>query len=416
MNSSSIHGTPSIPSDLKQQNRKTVLSFFGDNREHTASEIASGTGISKLTVMKAIQFFCDKGILVSTGKGSSTERGGKRPVYFSFSYDKYTLNITMWPDSLSFTLFKLNHMDTRQVTHQWLIPSDPSEAFALIRQYSMDFLQANGVSTGDLYGVTLSTAGIVDYEDLVLLYSSQSPSWGTDIPVGKYLTDIFGTAPYYFVENSGKCIGRAVYARQKAHAQRTLVLFTSWGISAALIRDGMILNGRDSIIGEIGHMTLDPHYPVQCTCGNYGCAEQLLSIPHLIQEITQDPPPSSSPLYNLPVALITLNHVFTASRQGDSYARKKVEGLALHFAALLRNTVLSFDPEVVVLVGDYAAADDYFDACLKENLARFRYFTSGSPFEIQYDRSPLLELDAEGGAIAMVEHFISQPSTYEEES
>ncbi len=78
--------------------------------------------------------------------------------------------------------------------------------------------------------------------------------------------------------------------------------------------------------------------------------------------------------------------------------------------------MLSFDPEVVVLVGDYAAADDYFDACLKENLARFRYFTSGSPFEIQYDRSPLLELDAEGGAIAMVEHFISQPSTYEEES
>ena len=40
----------------------------------------------------------------------------------------------------------------------------------------------------------------------------------------------------------------------------------------------------------------------------------------------------------------------------------------------------AFDPELVIVVGDYSAADVYFDRCLKERLSRFHYFSSGSPF------------------------------------
>ncbi len=405
---------PSIPSDLKQENRRRVLAFFIDNQEHTASEIAAETGISKLTVMKAIQFFCEKGILSSAGKGSSTERGGKRPACYRFSYDQYTLHISMWPDSLSLTLSRLNSSPLRQVTHRWLIPPTPQEAFAVIRQHVDALLAEAGVSPGELYGVSLSTAGIVDYKRLVLRYSSQSPSWGADIPVGDYLREIFGDGLYFFVENTGKCIGRAVYARQKVSVKRTLVLFTSWGISAAFLQDGRILNGRDSIIGEIGHMTLDPYDTEQCSCGSFGCAEHMLSVPRLIRDVTADPPPASSPLYNIPPALISLEKLFTASRQGDEYARGKVRILAKRFAALLRNTALAFDPELVVFVGDYAAADPYFDTCLQEQFSLFHYFMSGSPFRVSYDQSPLLELDAAGGDIAMAEHFISSPALYEE--
>ena len=404
---------PSVPSDLKQQNRHTILSIFSDNCEHTASEIAEKTGISKLTVMKAIQFFCEKGILTSSGKGSSTERGGKRPACYCFSYDKCSLNITMWPDRLCFTLFRLNQTVVRQQSMQWVIPSAPKDAFAILGRYAMDFLADSHVTVEDLYGVNLSTAGIVDYENLVLRYSSHSPAWGTDIPVGQYLREIFGKSPFYFVENSGKCIGRAVFARQPDSSLRTLVMFTSWGISAALIREGKILNGRDSIIGEIGHMTLDPYDAEPCSCGSYGCAERLLSASRLMQEIALSPPPPISPLSNF-TSLVTLGNVFTASHQGDPYARQLVRRRAEYFADLLRNTALAFDPELVIVVGDYSAADVYFDRCLKERLSRFHYFSSGSPFRIAYDQSPLEKLDAEGGAIAMLEHFISQPYLYEE--
>ena len=64
---------PATPSVLKYHNRELILNCFRDNQEHSVADIVARTGISKLTVMRAIQFFCRKNILVSSGKGESTE-------------------------------------------------------------------------------------------------------------------------------------------------------------------------------------------------------------------------------------------------------------------------------------------------------------------------------------------------------
>ena len=47
-------------------------------------------------------------------------------------------------------------------------------------------------------------SGIVDYDNLILKYSVHSPEWGSDIPVGEYLREIFGDVPCFFIENAGK--------------------------------------------------------------------------------------------------------------------------------------------------------------------------------------------------------------------
>ena len=98
---------PAIPTALKHRNRKIVLNCFRDYQEHTVADIVARTGISKLTVMRAIQFFCAKKIIVSSGKGSSTEQGGKKPEYFRFGLKKYLLTIMMWPETLGLRLFDM---------------------------------------------------------------------------------------------------------------------------------------------------------------------------------------------------------------------------------------------------------------------------------------------------------------------
>ena len=93
-----------IPSDLKLNNRIQVLNVFKCGREYTANEVAGKIGLSRQTVMKAIQFFVDKGLLTPAGKGASTNVGGKKPVLFSLSSDKYLLCIEIWPEELNFIL------------------------------------------------------------------------------------------------------------------------------------------------------------------------------------------------------------------------------------------------------------------------------------------------------------------------
>lgn len=405
---------PAVPSALKYRNRELVLGCFRDNQEHSVADVVSRTGISKLTVMRAIQFFCAKGVLVSSGKGESTEQGGKRPEFFRFGLKKYLLNIMLWPETLGITLFDMGLKEIRRSSFAWIIPATPEQAFAFVREQAMLLLGQCGITCEDLFGVSLSTSGIVDYDSLVLKYSVHSPEWGTDIPVGRFLRDIFGDSPCYFVENAGKNISRAILRQHQETDKRMLVLFTSWGISGALIQEGKILSGRDSLIGEIGHIILDPADTEQCSCGSYGCFERLVSVARLRKRIAADPPPASSPLAKLAPEAVGLNQLFFASRQGDDYARAYVSYLADCFSTLLRNVSLVFNPETVVFVGDYAIADEFFDARMKENFMQFRYLASGSPMEIRYDTRLLPELDARGGAVALLERFFSDPALYED--
>ena len=403
-----------VPSTLKHYNRELILSCFRDNQEHSVADVVSRTGISKLTVMRAIQFFCGKGILVSSGKGESTEQGGKKPEYFRFAYKKYVLNIMMWPEMLGLTFFDMNLRTICRSSFPWIIPASPQRAFDFVRNEAARLMEEYGISQSDIYGVSLSTSGIVDYENSVLKYSVHSPEWGTDIPVGKYLEDIFGKGCCYFVENAGKSISRSVLSEQEEPDKRILVLFTTWGLSGAFIENGRILNGRDSIIGEIGHMVLDPSDGELCSCGSYGCLERLVSVARLRKSIAAAPPPESSPLSKLAPESVNLQHLFFASRQEDSYARDYVSYLADCFATLLRNVSLVFNPETVVFVGDYAQADEYFDSCVQKKLRQFRYLASGRDIEIVYDDRALFEMDAKGGAHALINHFFSREDLYED--
>ena len=54
---------PAMPSNLKIINRFNILKCFRDGECHTVSEVSAITGISKITSMRAIHFFCEKGIL-----------------------------------------------------------------------------------------------------------------------------------------------------------------------------------------------------------------------------------------------------------------------------------------------------------------------------------------------------------------
>lgn len=402
---------PAVPSALKYRNRELILGCFRDHQEHTVADIVARTGISKLTVMRAIQFFCSKNILISSGKGESTELGGKRPEYFRFGCRKYLLTIMLWPETLGLTLFDMELHEIRRSSFSWIIPATPELAFVFVREQAMALLTQAGIRCDDLYGVSLSTSGIVDYDSLVLKYSVHSPEWGSDIPVGDYLKNIFGGCPYYFVENAGKSISRAILAEENPE-KRILVLFTSWGLSGALIQDGKILSGRDSLIGEVGHMILDPTDTEQCSCGSYGCVERLVSIARLRKRIAMDPPPYTSPLSKVPPEAVGLNHLFFASRQEDAYARSYVTYLADCFSALLRNVSLVFNPETVVFVGDFAIADDYFDQRMRQQFNQFHYLASSSPMEVRYDTRLLPELDARGGAIALLDHFFADPNLY----
>ena len=86
-----------VPADIKLVNRRKILEYLMSGEKCTAADICNATGISKPTTMRALQYFCERGLLESAGLGKSTRVGGKRPEYFVFSDVRKILCIALWP-------------------------------------------------------------------------------------------------------------------------------------------------------------------------------------------------------------------------------------------------------------------------------------------------------------------------------
>ncbi|MCP1102131.1 N-acetylglucosamine repressor [Aequitasia blattaphilus] len=392
-------GIGALPVDLKVRNRMLILNAIKDGNLYSAADIAKETGISRPTVVKSIQYFIDRNLIVSQGKGESTEIGGKKPELYGFIYKKLLLTITMWPDFLALNLCTMNLKKIASVKIEAPIKNNPQEAFDLIREKSLSLITQQGYQLSDLYGVSLSTAGTIDYETGNLKYSSRTPLWGTNVPIKKHMREIFGEKVEILIENAGKMTGRYELVRSEEEQNRILVLFSTWGLSACLIERGHVLSGDDSLIGEVGHMVIDPHDEVLCGCGSYGCAERMLSI-EKVKRLSKNED-------------ITFEELFIASQKGEEWAREIVKYLANTFAYLVRNISLVFNPNVVVFQGDYSHADDYFKNTLKNRLSEFKYYPKGGAFEIEYNEMSLEELDLSGALNFLQRKFFQDEALYQ---
>ena len=91
MNQTAGGGRGALPSDLKRINRRKILEYFRKGETLTAADVHRMSGVSRPTVMRALQYFCRTGALKSAGIGSAAALGGKKPELFAFGDERRIL-------------------------------------------------------------------------------------------------------------------------------------------------------------------------------------------------------------------------------------------------------------------------------------------------------------------------------------
>ena len=285
---------------------------------------------------------------------------------------------------------------------QTAIADMPLDALlSALKEAAFAYLADTGLTVDNLYGVMLSVPGTVDYDLSMLRYNAKAPEWGTNVMLGERLKEIFGADKTVFVGNAGKSSGRAILIDQPAYAERrVMTLFTTWGVSACMIERGHVLNGRDSLIGEIGHMVISDSAKTTCGCGKSGCLESLVSI-HNVKRMLREA--GAQELCDG----LTLPRLFELSAAGDTRAQEAVRYLAHCFAVMLHNLSLAYNQEVVVIQGDFAWADALFDSALREELRQFCYYPSGEAFDVVYDKRDIALQSLRGGAEVLKKKYFA---------
>ncbi len=133
--------------------------------------------------------------------------------------------------------------------------------------------------------IGISTAGQVDSENGIVVYSTDNIPYYTGMMVKKIIENKTGIPT--FVENdvNAFAMGEAKFGAAKGKSD-FMALTYGTGIGGALFLDNKLYKGMGSSAGEFGHMITHAGGK-QCTCGGEGCYECYASTRALLESVNK---------------------------------------------------------------------------------------------------------------------------------
>lgn len=156
-------------------------------------------------------------------------------------------------------------------------------------------VEKNGLRFQEVAAIGVSCGGPLDSEQGMILSPPNLPGWD-DIPITSMLTEQFGVPA--FLQNDANACALAEWQLGAGKGSRNMLFLTmGTGFGCGIIADGRLLNGTNSLAGEVGHIRLKEDGPIgfgkagsaEGFCGGSGIARLMQA--YTAQRIaTGDPP------------------------------------------------------------------------------------------------------------------------------
>jgi glucokinase len=157
-----------------------------------------------------------------------------------------------------------------------------------------------------------------------------------------------------------------------ARGRQNVVLLTlGTGVGGAALVNGMILRGFSGAAGHFGHMTIDTHGGL-CICGNHGCLETCFSSRAIESDYAAHIHRASPTLLRLGAdgRVPNTEAIFRAASDGDPSARRVLDLAFEALTASIVSVLHIFDPELLILGGNIAAAGGQLRGPLQDEVER----------------------------------------------
>lgn len=169
--------------------------------------------------------------------------------------------------------------------------------------------------------------------------------------------------------------------------------------------EGEIRRGDHYLVGEIGHMIIDPDGREICVCGGKGCFEAMVSTNRIVKMAREKYKdyPNSLIFDSKSPDNIDICDVFKAANKGDVLATELLDDLINWFAIGVSNVILTYDPQIVIIQGIYTKAGDYFLKNLQKKVNEISLFAIKRETEIRYST-----LGDKAGVLGAASYVISK--------
>ena len=266
------------PKNIKYYNQKLILSMFRKAEELSIAEIAAKIRLSKTTVTKVVNGFEKEGLLLVTGKGNSTDIGGKKPTMFAFNggYTKIVV-ISIGIDSIRGAILdmKCNLITQRSTECPREMPY--TTAVQRITEMILALVQGAGLAPSALAPLVIGCEGIIDVDSGILHYGIHH-DWGQNVPLRDDIRKAMPFPVSVHVDNNLRIAGYGEIVTSESFCDfQVVVITTNHSGGGCVLENQESVHGINGFVGEFGHLIVEPASDVQCSCGGYGCFGALVS-------------------------------------------------------------------------------------------------------------------------------------------
>ena len=142
---------------------------------------------------------------------------------------------------------------------------------------------SNGM--GEIRGVGIGVAGVIDHEAGMITQSPNFPSW-RDFYLRRELEKRLNLP--VVIDNDANMVAWGEFNHGAGQGYASMILLTlGSGVGGGIVLDRKLYRGLEGMAGEIGHITVEPE-GFRCNCGNNGCLEQYASAVGLRNFVKRD--------------------------------------------------------------------------------------------------------------------------------
>lgn len=186
--------------------------------------------------------------------------------------------------------------------------------------------------------VAISTAGQVDSENGIVVYSTDNIPYYTGMMVKSIIENKTGIPTYVENDVNAVALGEARFGAAKGQSDFVSIALGT-GIGGAIYLNNKLYKGSTSASGEIGHMITHAGGK-QCTCGGEGCFECYASANALINAVNK--------ISNEPLDAF---QIFEKENMSKPEIRSEIDKWIDEIILGLINIIYIFNPPLIVIGG-----------------------------------------------------------------
>ena len=266
--------------------------------------------------------------------------------------------------------------DTGELLDKWEIPTRRENNGKYILSDIVDSIEEKRETfEGNIKGIGVGIPGPVTADGTVL----KCANLGWDVfSVSNKLASLTGVGNVK-VGNDANVAALGEMWKGGGRGYDSIVMVTlGTGVGGGVILQGKILTGCKGAGGEIGHMTVDPFDDRVCNCGKTGCLELYASATGIVYETKKALKDYKEATTLRDLDEVTAKDIFDAAKEGDTFAKERVDDLGQKLALAAGNIALMVDPEVFVIGGGVSRAGQIL---LDAVNAHFKKYTFGKAQE-----------------------------------